>query len=130
MPGKFVLDCGYCARRHDASYPGMRCAQCDGPLIVNTELGPLKAKGRSKEVLRDPGLPGMFAFFPLLPISDPRATISLTEGDTPLTRAGRLAERLGIEILYLCPEGGPPHRDGSPEPRGRQRPRAARMSRR
>jgi len=129
MAGKFILDCGYCGRRYDASYLGMRCADCDGPLIVNTDLEPLKAKGPSREALRDPSLPGIFKYFPLLPISTPRAAISLNEGNTPLTHAGLLAERLGIEILYLCPEGGPTHRDGSPEPRGHQCPRAARLRR-
>jgi len=104
MPGKFVLDCGYCARRHDPSYLGMRCAQCDGPLIVTTDLGPLQAKGPSREALRDPRLPGIFGYFALLPISDARAAISLSEGNTPLTRAGSLAERLGIETLYLKDE--------------------------
>lgn len=104
MPEKFVLDCGYCARQHDASHQGMRCAGCGGPLIVNTDLGPVKAKGPSREALRDGKLPGIFTYFPLLPISDPRAVNSLNEGNTPLTRADLLAERLGMETLYLKDE--------------------------
>lgn len=108
MPGRFVLDCGYCARRHDASYMGMRCAQCHGPLIVNTDLGPLQVKEPSADVLHRPGLPGMWTYFPLLPISDSHAVVSLGEGNTPLIRAVRLAKRLGIETLYLKDEARNP----------------------
>ncbi len=104
MPGKFVLECGYCGQRHDASYPGRRCAQCDGPLKVQVDLGPLKAKRPSGWDLRDRSLPGMWSYLALLPIADSRAIVSLGEGNTPLTRAVRLADHLGIETLYLKDE--------------------------
>ena len=104
MAGKFVLDCAYCARRHDPSYQGIRCASCDGPLVVNTDLAPLKVRRLSTGDLRDPGLSGMWGYFPFLPIADRGAIVSLGEGSTPLTRAGRLAEELGIETLYLKDE--------------------------
>ena len=37
----------------------------------------------------------------LLPVSSPKAMITIGEGGTPLVRAGRLAEKLGLENLYL-----------------------------
>jgi threonine synthase len=40
-------------------------------------------------------------FFYLLPLLDPDAIVSLGEGDTPLVRARRLAERVGVRELYL-----------------------------
>jgi threonine synthase len=104
MVGKFVLDCAYCARRHDPSYQGIRCAGCDGPLVVNTDLAPLKARRPSTGDLRDPGLPAMWGYFPFLPIADRGAIVSLSEGNTPLTQAGRLAEQFGIETLHLKDE--------------------------
>ncbi len=104
MTGKFVLDCSYCGHRHDASYLGMRCERCDGPLIVNTDLSPLKAGSLSGQDLRDSALPGMWTYFSLLPIADRSAVVSLGEGNTPLTRAGRLAQDLGIHRLYLKDE--------------------------
>ncbi len=104
MPGKFVLDCAYCGDRHEASYLGMRCERCDGPLIVNTDLSPLKGGSLSGQDLRDSALPGMWTYFSLLPIADRSAVVSLGEGNTPLTRAGRLAQDLGIHTLYLKDE--------------------------
>ncbi|HXZ43416.1 MAG TPA: pyridoxal-phosphate dependent enzyme, partial [archaeon] len=104
MTGKFELDCSYCGHRHDASYLEVRCERCDGPLIVNTDLSPLKAGSTSGQDLRDSALPGMWAYFPLLPIADRSAVVSLGEGNTPLTRAGRLAQDLGIHTLYLKDE--------------------------
>lgn len=104
MAGRFVLDCGYCGSRHEADYLGRLCAKCDGPLIVNTDLGALKAGRPSGSALRDPSLPGMWTYLPLLPIADRSAIVSLGEGNTPLLRASRLAAHLGIDTLYLKDE--------------------------
>ncbi|HSB69181.1 MAG TPA: threonine synthase [Candidatus Methylomirabilis sp.] len=104
MTEKFVLDCAYCGGRHAASYLGMRCERCDGPLVVNTDLGALRAARPPQAILRDPALPGMWSYFSLLPITDRGAVVSLGEGSTPLTRAERLAESLGIDRLYLKDE--------------------------
>ena len=104
MTEKFVLDCAYCGDRHAASYPGMRCQRCDGPLVVNIDLGALKATQPPQAILRDPAMPGMWSYFSQLPIADRGAVVSLGEGNTPLTRAGRLAESLGIDRLYLKDE--------------------------
>jgi threonine synthase len=86
----------------------MRCAQCHGPLKVNTDLGFLKARGVSGRDLRDPALPGLWTYLPLLPISDSRAIVSLGEGNTPLTWAVRLGDHLGIDALYLKDESRNP----------------------
>jgi threonine synthase len=104
MAGRFVLDCGYCGLRHEADYLGRLCAKCHGPLVVNTDLGPLRARRPSASDLRDPGLPGMWTYLALLPIADRNAIVSLGEGNTPLLRADRLAARLGIDTLYLKDE--------------------------
>jgi threonine synthase len=104
MRAKFALDCGYCGHRHEAGYRGRLCDKCDGPLIVNTNLDMLKGRRLSGSDLRDPSLPGMWAYASLLPIADRKAMISLGEGNTPLLRAERLAARLGLESLYLKDE--------------------------
>ena len=104
MTQKFVLDCSYCGHRHDASYLGIRCGRCDGPLIVNTDLSPLRTKPPAGKTLHDSSPPGMWTYFSLLPIADRSAVVSLGEGNTPLTRAGRLAQQLGIHTLYLKDE--------------------------
>jgi len=97
---KFALDCSYCGRRHEAAYPGVRCAGCDGPLVVKVDLK--ETRGRSLPCR--PDLPGMWTYFPMLPICDERAIVSLNEGRTSLVRAERLAETFGLSDLTLKDE--------------------------
>ncbi|HDM26738.1 MAG TPA: threonine synthase [Candidatus Bathyarchaeota archaeon] len=48
--------------------------------------------------------PGVWRYFEFLPVVDVRNVVSLGEGGTPLIRAGRLADRLGLKELYLKDE--------------------------
>jgi threonine synthase len=104
--GKFTLDCAFCHRRQEASYPGRRCAGCDGPLVVRLDLAGLQveATARRKRLPREPDLPGMWKYFPMLPLTERSAIVSLAEGGTPLLGAGRLAEMLGLRDLTLKDE--------------------------
>jgi threonine synthase len=64
--------------------------------------------GRPERIPSDPTLPGIFRHFPLLPLRDREAVVSLGEGGTPLLRAGRLRERLGVGELWLKDESRNP----------------------
>ncbi|MGH9315369.1 MAG: threonine synthase [Vicinamibacterales bacterium] len=100
MLQRFSLDCGWCGERQASSYSGARCERCNGPLKVNVDLGLINPAGS----LRDQTMPGLWAWFDLLPISDRGAIVSLDEGNTPLVPAPRLAKRLGLETLLLKDE--------------------------
>jgi threonine synthase len=63
---------------------------------------------RSERIPADPTLPGIFRYLPLLPVGDRDAIVSLGEGGTPLLRARRLGERLGVEKLWLKDESRNP----------------------
>jgi threonine synthase len=104
MSEKFSLDCAWCDRRHSASYEGVRCQDCDGPLKVTLAPVTIDPDRRTAGALRDPTLPGLWAWFDLLPIVDRRAIVSLGEGNTPLVSATRLAPLLGLEKLLLKDE--------------------------
>jgi threonine synthase len=104
MSQKFSLDCGWCGARQTSSYGGMRCERCDGPLKVTVDLASIAQDRRKAGSLRDPALPGLWAWFDLLPIADRGAIVSLGEGNTPLVRAPRLAGRLGLDTLLLKDE--------------------------
>jgi threonine synthase len=94
MDGKFRLECPACRSSHDASYGGRRCASCDGPLV------PIYSLSR----LEDPGLSGMWKFFPLLPVLNRSSIVSLGEGGTPRLEAPRLGAALGLENLTVKDE--------------------------
>ena len=99
MAQKFSLDCGWCGEPRSSSYTGARCECCDGPLKVTIDLASV-----DRESPRDPTLPGLWAWFDLLPISDRSAIVSLGEGNTPLVPAPRFAKRLGLGTLLLKDE--------------------------
>jgi threonine synthase len=98
MNQKFSLDCGWCGERQVAT-AGPRCARCNGPLKVTVDLNSVNRRS-----LRDPSLPGLWAWFDLLPIADRDAIVSLGEGSTPLVPAPRHATRLGLGTLLLKDE--------------------------
>ena len=54
--------------------------------------------------MRDTTLSGMWSWVDLLPITERRAIVTLGEGDTPLIRAPRLGQALGVETLLLKDE--------------------------
>jgi threonine synthase len=91
MTTKISLDCGWCGVHHAASCVARRCERCDGPFKVTTDLSAVR-----RDRLRDPVLPGLWAWFDLLPISDRGAIVSLEEGNTPLIRAARLGADLKV----------------------------------
>jgi len=99
MTHKYSLDCAWCGARQGSPSAGRRCERCDGPLKVAVDLSAIR-----RDRLRDATLPGLWAWFDLLPISDRAATVSLEEGNTPLLRASRFGGKLGLETLLLKDE--------------------------
>jgi threonine synthase len=98
MNQKFSLDCAWCGERQVAP-ANPRCEHCNGPLKVTIDLASL-----NRHTLKDPTLPGLWAWFDLLPIADKQAVTSLGEGNTPLVKAPRLAKRLGLDTILVKDE--------------------------
>ena len=97
MPGredKFHLECAACGALHDSSHADPRCARCGGPLLPTY----------ARPSLEEHELPGIWRFFPLLPVSSRSAIVSLGEGGTPRLEAKKLAYALGLEELTLKDE--------------------------
>ncbi len=103
MKPKFTLRCGWCEAEHAEGLASRLCPACEGPLTVEIDLGPLQSRAAGPS-LRDPAFPGLWAWFDLLPITDRRKVVSLGEGDTPLLRARRLGEAVGLDTLLLKDE--------------------------
>ena len=83
--------------------PGSRtvfqCPKCRSVLEVNVELRHLtRAEFEAIRQSRDRSIWRWFDFFP---VEHRSSIVSLGEGDTPLIRAARLGEKIGIHNLYL-----------------------------
>ena len=76
-----------------------QCSQCRSILEVRLNIGHLTradfdAMCRSRDRL-------IWRWFDFFPVRDRSSIVSLGEGDTPLIRASRLGEKIGIVNLYL-----------------------------
>jgi threonine synthase len=94
MEGKFTLDCAACGARGDADSASRRCEICDGPLVP----------AYPPTSLEDLDLPGMWRYFPRLPLLDKESIVTLGEGSTPRLDAPRLGAVLGLEQLTVKDE--------------------------
>jgi threonine synthase len=106
MNEAFSLDCAWCGERQPTQVVrafrlavAPRCERCNGPLKVRVDVASV-----NRGSLRDPTLPGLWAWFDFLPIADRGAIVSLGEGNTPIVPAPRLARRLGLDTLLLKDE--------------------------
>ncbi|HEU4596186.1 MAG TPA: threonine synthase [Pyrinomonadaceae bacterium] len=100
------LECAACGARHEARRLQNLCMECGKPLLVRYDLA---AAGRSltKETLKG-RRSDLWRYREVLPVAREENVVSLGEGWTPLLRAARLGERLGLAELYLKDESRNP----------------------
>jgi threonine synthase len=99
------LECARCARKYPAGQIYNLC-ECGAPLFarydlrrVSTKLEPHTLKSRPQDLWR---------YREALPVDSEGSIISLGEGFTPLLRARRLGDKLGVPNLYLKDESQNP----------------------
>lgn len=80
-----------------------RCPNCDGLLVVQYDWDLLRGKARKAL-----GGPGVWRYWPLLPVTDPANFVTLGEGQTPLLPVPRLGAALGLRDLWIKYEGTNP----------------------
>ena len=97
--GRFdSLRCPKCGHE-SATKTVFQCPRCRSILEVNVEIGDLtRADFDRMRARKDRSIWRWFEFFPVAKRS---SIVSLGEGDTPLIRAARLGEKIGIANLYL-----------------------------
>ena len=100
------LECAACGAGHEARRLHNLCRQCGKPLLVRYDL---ERAGRSltKKALRERGA-DLWRYREVLPVERDENVVSLGEGWTPLVRASRLGERLGLRELYVKDESQNP----------------------
>jgi len=92
-----TLRCRICETEHPLEAVGI-CPRCWGPLDPVYDRQEL-ARTATREAI-EAGPPSIWRYAPFLPV-DPPAEQRLAPGLTPLVRAPRLAEALGVGELYL-----------------------------
>jgi threonine synthase len=97
------LACSTCAEPHDAGRVQTVCRVCGRPLLARYDLERAAPVFRSGEFRSR--VASMWRYAEVLPVFDPDAVISLGEGMTPLTRAPRIGEALGLARLFVKDEG-------------------------
>ena len=100
------LECAACGTRHEARRLQNLCVECGKPLLVRYDL---ETAGRTltKESLKG-RRSDLWRYREVLPVAHDENVISLGEGWTPLLRAARLGERLGLGELYIKDESQNP----------------------
>ncbi|MCZ2076776.1 MAG: threonine synthase [Bryobacterales bacterium] len=96
------LECSACRKEYESGAPRNLCA-CGGPLLARYDLEKTRQSWSRDWIQNGPS--SMWRYAPVLPVSKPRAIVSLGEGMTPLVRAERLGKRLGATNLWVKDEG-------------------------
>ena len=100
------LECSACGTRHEARRLQNLCVECGKPLLVRYDL---ETAGRTltKESLKG-RRSDLWRYREVLPVAHDENVVSLGEGWTPLLRAARLGERLGLASVYIKDESQNP----------------------
>ncbi|MEZ0393898.1 MAG: threonine synthase [Desulfurococcaceae archaeon] len=97
------LACSKCGRRYELSEKPVTCVNKDlGRLDIYYDYEAIKNALDASALARRSFT--MWRYMEFLPLPDPKHIVSLGEGGTPLIKASRLAERLGMRELYLKDE--------------------------
>lgn len=100
------LECALCGLKHEAHRLLNLCVECGKPLLVRYDLD------RAKHSLTKESLASrqadMWRYREVLPVEDDGNIVSLGEGFTPLLRAPRLGERVGLRGLFIKDESQNP----------------------
>jgi threonine synthase len=100
------LECAACGARHEARRLHNLCVECGKPLLVRYDLE-RAARTLTKESLKGRRA-DLWRYLEVLPAAREGDIVSLGEGWTPLLRAERLGESLGLTELYVKDESQNP----------------------
>ena len=96
------LECARCRKHLELGKVHNLC-DCGSPLLVRYELGRIDGPGLRHRLASRP--PNLWRYRELLPVTRESSIVSLGEGFTPMRRARRLGDKLGVLNLYLKDEG-------------------------
>ena len=97
------LVCSACDTEHDAAWLQNLCTKCQKPLLAKYDLKTVSRK-LTRQKLRARADTSLWRFRELLPLPQNVDPISLGEGGTPLLRADRFGDQLGLAALWIKDE--------------------------
>ncbi|HYG71261.1 MAG TPA: pyridoxal-phosphate dependent enzyme, partial [Actinomycetota bacterium] len=100
-----ALECRECHARYPVE-PLTICEECFGPLEPAYDLS--SVDGVDVRKAAETGPPSLWRYETLLPGGPGIDRVDLGAGFTPLRRADRLAQRLGLETLWIKDDSGNP----------------------
>src|SRR6185369_5509003 len=100
------LECALCGLRHEARRLLNLCRECGKPLLVRYNLEQAK-QSLTKESLAT-RRSDLWRYREVMPVENDENIVTFGEGWTPLLRAPRLGEAVGLPELYIKDEGQNP----------------------
>src|SRR5437868_10881571 len=97
------LVCSACGTEHDAKQLQNLCTKCQKPLLAKYDFAAV-ARALTRETLRALPEKSLWRFRELLPLPRNVEPVSLGEGGTPLLRASRFGEEVGLAKLWIKDE--------------------------
>jgi threonine synthase len=94
------LECGRCARWHEADKPQNLC-ECGTPLLARYDLGAITVSPR--DIAARPA--NLWRYRELLPVRDSGNVVTLGEGMTPILPLRSYGSRIGVPGLLVKEEG-------------------------
>ena len=96
--------CSWCGKEYDPQSNPYQCEtpNCKGRLDIIYDYEVIKSL-IDKTTLKQRA-PGVWKYFELLPLRDPKNIVTLGEGGTPLLTSKRLAEKLNMTQLFIKEE--------------------------
>jgi len=103
------LECVLCGRTHPATPTATTCPECGptGVLDVVFDYDAIRREFDRDQIACCNNV-GMWRWLPLLPVDPQGPRSPLIPGNTPLIKAPRLAEAIGVRKLFLKDEGRSP----------------------
>ena len=96
------LECTYCGHIFSSNEPNRLCKECGKVLYPRYDIDEAK-KEFTRESL-NARAPNMWRYFEMLPILDEKNVVSLGEGFTPILRAKRLGDMIGVKDIRIKDE--------------------------
>ncbi|MGV9171991.1 MAG: threonine synthase [Promethearchaeia archaeon] len=101
MKQKYELKCMKCSQIvTDRQGTTIKCPKCDAPLTIEMNGELLKEK-ISKDAFYRKEIKSMWSFFEFLPLLHKKHICSLKEGNTPLLKSKRLAQKYDLRNLHF-----------------------------